>query len=244
VTVIAIPRTIGPVPLDVVMRERTENMLEVTTNPVEIGADVTDHANVQQKRVVMEFASSTAAATYAALVALQETRQPFALVTGLSMFRNMLVRRIETERDKDTGNILKGTAECQEIILVATGQAAASGGAPTAGLGGLPGGMGGGTPLSPGLSDAFSSAVGGLAGGVTGGLGGIAGGALSSVVSAAGNGILSAAGSALRAAVPTPAIVAGENFARMAAPLSPLPGNPVTTIAAGSANTVIREVFG
>ena len=42
--VVAISRSLGPVPIDVMLQERHLSRLSITRNPIEFGADVTDHA--------------------------------------------------------------------------------------------------------------------------------------------------------------------------------------------------------
>ncbi len=150
-------RSLGGIPLDVVVREQLNSSLTITENPVEVGAAVTDHAYINPKRITMEAISGSragmvgASAAYAALVRLQETREPFDIVAGFSLFRNMLIEDITVDRLKGRGRICYFTAELVEVILVDTASAGAGGG----GLGGLGG---------------FGGALGGIVGGVLGGV--------------------------------------------------------------------------
>lgn len=125
-TAIAFSRLIGPVALDVIVREQHEAELEITLNPVEASADITDHAYMQPRRLIMEIADGAAAATFQALRRLQESRIPFVVVSGLDIYRNLLIRRINAERDAVFSQVLRATVELQEVILVDTAQAAAS----------------------------------------------------------------------------------------------------------------------
>ncbi|KAA0970806.1 hypothetical protein FPY71_10040 [Aureimonas fodinaquatilis] len=125
-TAIAFSRLIGPVSLDVIIREQHETELEITLNPVEASADITDHAYMQPRRLVMEVADRSAAATWQALRRLQESRVPFTMVSGLDIYRNLLIRRLTAERDATYSQVFRGTVELQEVILVDTAQAAAS----------------------------------------------------------------------------------------------------------------------
>ncbi|EYR81380.1 phage baseplate protein [Shinella sp. DD12] len=118
---IAFSRLIGPVPVDCVISEKHESDIEITEIPIESGARITDHAFVLPKRVVLDIANDNAAAAYNAFVAFQSTRVPFQLVTGLSLYRNMLIKRLTADRDKDSARILRCTVELQEIIIVSTG---------------------------------------------------------------------------------------------------------------------------
>jgi hypothetical protein len=120
-------RFIGPVPLDVVVREIHESDLTITTNPVEFGANVADHAYVEPKRLRLDAVAGSrpgiaanVAGAYQALQRLQEARQPFDVVTGLSLYRNMLVHRLIVDRDSKFARVLFFSAELQEVIIVDT----------------------------------------------------------------------------------------------------------------------------
>lgn len=120
-------RFIGPVPLDVVVREIHESDLTITTNPVEFGANVADHAYVEPKRLRLDAVAGSrpgiaanVAGAYQALQRLQEAREPFDVVTGLSLYRNMLVHRLIVDRDSKFARVLFFSAELQEILIVDT----------------------------------------------------------------------------------------------------------------------------
>lgn len=111
---------IGPVPVDVIIRENHESSLGITTNPIETGANVTDHAYIEPKRLALEFVDKGAALTYGALVRFQESRVPVTVVSGLFVYRNMLIANLTAERDEVTSRIVAGAAQLQEVILVST----------------------------------------------------------------------------------------------------------------------------
>lgn len=111
---------IGPVPVSVIMRETHRSSLGITENPIETGANVTDHSYVNPKQLTLEFADAFAAATYNALVRFQESRIPFYLVSGLFIYKNMLIKDLSATRDAGTSRILDGRAELQEVIIVST----------------------------------------------------------------------------------------------------------------------------
>jgi hypothetical protein len=123
-SVILFSTAIGPVPIDCVISERPTAELEITEIPIETGAKITDHAVVMPKRVTLDIANEAAAASYNALVAFQESRVPFTLVTGLAVFPNMLVKRIDAERDAMFSKVLRARVDLQEIIIVGTAYAA------------------------------------------------------------------------------------------------------------------------
>lgn len=115
-------RSIGPISIDAVLNESHKTELEITKNPVEFGADVTDHAYAQPKVVTMTVGKgkslADASRAFNQLVAFQESRIPFVMVTPIYVYRNMLIKSIDATRDKDTSNILYCTVELNEIILV------------------------------------------------------------------------------------------------------------------------------
>lgn len=127
-SIIAFSTSIGPVPLDCVISEKPTSELDITEIAIETGARITDHAVVLPKKVGLDVASGNAAATFAALVAFQESRVPFTLVTGLKVFSNMLVKGIYPERDAGFSSVFRGRVELQEAIIVATAYAADPGG--------------------------------------------------------------------------------------------------------------------
>lgn len=131
-SVIAFSSVIGPVPISCVLSEHHSSQIEITEIPIETGAKITDHAYVMPKKVTLDIADAGAALTYEALKAFQESRVPFTLVTGLSVYINMLIRSIEADRDAKYSRILSAKVDCQEIIIVSTAYAdgASGGGAP------------------------------------------------------------------------------------------------------------------
>lgn len=128
---IAFSRAIGPVPIDVVVTERHKAEIAITEIPIENGARITDHAFILPKKITLDGATSNATASFNALVALQESRVPFTLVTGLFVYNNMLVKSISADRDKQFSTVLKFTADLQEIIIVSTSYVADPGGGGT-----------------------------------------------------------------------------------------------------------------
>lgn len=139
-SVIAFSSTIGPIPIDCVLLEKNITEIDITENPIETGAMVHDHAYVKPKKVTLEIADSSGAAAFNALVRFQESRIPFVLVTGLSVYKNMLIRSIVADRDKDKASILSATVELQEVIIVGTSFVSGTGES-VQGRAGQPGGV-------------------------------------------------------------------------------------------------------
>lgn len=121
--IIAFSSSIGPVPLQVLLSEKHNSEVEVTSNPIETGAEVNDHAYVKPKKVELEVADGNAAATFNALVTFQEAREPFTLVTGFRVYENMVITEVDATRDKTHSKVLKATVRCREVIIVETGTA-------------------------------------------------------------------------------------------------------------------------
>lgn len=126
-TVIAFSRAIGPIPINCILSEKHTSEVEITSNPIETGAEVNDHAYIKPKQVVLEIADRNAALMYNQLVRFQESRVPFYLVTGLTVYPDMLIQAIDATRDKDHSTILKATVTCRQVIIVSTGSAPGEG---------------------------------------------------------------------------------------------------------------------
>lgn len=131
-------KKIGPVPIDCVVSEAHESSIGITAIPIETGAEVNDHAYIEAKRITLEICDGNAVATYAALIRFQESRVPFVLVTGLSVYRNMMIKLMSVTRDKTYSTVLNGRVDLQEVIIVDTSYAAAETGddAPSRGVAG------------------------------------------------------------------------------------------------------------
>ena len=127
-SIIAFSSTIGPVPISCVLTEKHISDIEISEIPIETGAAVTDHAYVRPKKVTLDVADDAAAATFNALVAFQESRVPFTLVTGLSVYKNMLIKSLDADRDASFSRVLRCKVDLQEIIIVDTAYAASESG--------------------------------------------------------------------------------------------------------------------
>lgn len=121
-TCILISRSIGGVFVDVVLSEEHTAEMEIADHPVEKGAKVSDHAwrNPYSVRLESVIDELRAMAAYEQLLAVQETAEPFDLVTGLKVYNNMLIKNVQPTRDKEHSRVLYFTAECREVIIVDT----------------------------------------------------------------------------------------------------------------------------
>lgn len=116
-------KQIGPVPIEVVMKESHKSTLGITEIPIETGAKITDHAYVEPKKLDYTIVDGNAAMTYNALVQFQESRIPFIMVSGLYVYTDMLIKELTAERDVKTSQVLSGTVSFQQAILVSTAYA-------------------------------------------------------------------------------------------------------------------------
>lgn len=139
-------KSIGGIQLDAVLSESHTNEVSLTNNPVEFGADITDHAIVQPKRVNVVaqvsdtplglaafgqivdlvtglFGSSTGEnltrsnAAYNAIIQLQEAREPIELQTKLRLYTNMIITNVSVVQDKDTSRIVRMSIDLQEVLI-------------------------------------------------------------------------------------------------------------------------------
>jgi hypothetical protein len=126
---ILLSRAIGGVFVDVVLTEEHVSEMEIADHPIEQGSKVSDHAWLLPYRVTLEsvIASDRAVPSYQALLSLQGKAEPFALITGLKVYSNMLVKEITATRDREHARVLKFTAELQEVIIVDTQASGATG---------------------------------------------------------------------------------------------------------------------
>ncbi len=124
-------RSIGGFVADVTLSEEHEDELVVTENPVEQGADVTDHSFKKPARLTVRcgFSNSDPQAggdtgyvddVYAGFLALQAGRGAFDVITGKRAYQNMLITLLRTTTDLDTENSLVLVVSMREVILVST----------------------------------------------------------------------------------------------------------------------------
>lgn len=123
---------IGNLVIDAVLKTDHTTSLLITDHPVEKGSDITDHAQKQPKQLTIEIGftdsgmmygegrNGRSVNAYQALVAIQESREPFPLSTRLFNYKNMLIESINAGDDYTTMNALKATLTLREVIIVDT----------------------------------------------------------------------------------------------------------------------------
>ncbi|CAK8736430.1 hypothetical protein SODG_000143 [Sodalis praecaptivus] len=133
-------RKIGLLVPDVVMSEKHQDQLEITEHPVEIGAEIADHAYKRPAELTMEVGFAGGGSlldlwdtakiglslglspreTYQKLLELQASRQPFDVITGKRQYSNMLIRAIEVTTDKASENVLMAVLTLRELNMTRT----------------------------------------------------------------------------------------------------------------------------
>ncbi|WGO83136.1 phage baseplate protein [Arsenophonus apicola] len=133
-------RKIGLLVPDVIISEKHHDTLEITEHPVELGAEIADHAYKRPAEVTMEVGFSSggslldfwdtsklgisaglrAPEIYQQILALQASRQPFDVITGKRKYQNMLIRAIEVTTDKHTETVLMAILTLRELNITQT----------------------------------------------------------------------------------------------------------------------------
>lgn len=115
-------RKIGNISATITLEEIASDDLEITQHPVQQGAAITDHAYVKPAtvsiRIMFNDAEKPLAEIYRDLIDLQASREPFDVVTGKRIYKNMLFRSLGQTTDAQTENILSIRAELQEVFIV------------------------------------------------------------------------------------------------------------------------------
>lgn len=141
---------LGGIVVDAAVSEEHLNDSDVTENPVEDGAKITDHMQIKSKQLTIDgvisdsplsadfagisvpsnfhnFAGtvqttlgrdSRSIDAYQRLVALQEKREPFTVVTGLKQYKNMVLKTLTVPRTAATGKAIHFKAVLREIRIV------------------------------------------------------------------------------------------------------------------------------
>lgn len=134
---ITVVRRFGEFTFDATFSEQHESSLDVTEFQVEDGSTISDNAVIKPKRLTIEAGvsdavlkrqqddpfdqgGSRAEAAYRLLVELQETREPFDIVTGLRTYRSMMLVSLRATQDANSDSVLDFTAECKEVRITKT----------------------------------------------------------------------------------------------------------------------------
>lgn len=126
-------RAIGPITVNVILNESTNDTLTITKQPVQQGASITDHAykeptvlsmSIHQKDnslisgLLNTFSGNGLSKLYQQFLDLQSSRVPFDVITPKRIYHNMLMASLGVTTDKATENILALSVTLQEVIIV------------------------------------------------------------------------------------------------------------------------------
>lgn len=143
---IRVQRSLGGIQLDSVIQEAHDNTVQLTQNPIEKGADISDHAIVNPKKIRLNavvtdsplgsagftqivdsvtglFGASTPSnvtrsqQAYQQLIALMENREPIAITTRLLVYTDMVITSINVKQDKDTSRAIFLDIEAEQVII-------------------------------------------------------------------------------------------------------------------------------
>ncbi|MFC4421133.1 phage baseplate protein [Cupriavidus pampae] len=137
-------KRIDAIEIGVELEETHLDELQITEHPVEKGAEINDHAYKRQPELTLKCGWSNSqikalagalesifeggalpsadyvSTVYSQLLALQETRRPFDVVTSLRIYRDMLFKSLSVTKDQKTGAALYITATLKQIRIVQT----------------------------------------------------------------------------------------------------------------------------
>ncbi len=118
---------------DAILNVSTEHNATITSHPVQNGANISDHMYLEPVQITMEIgmsdamgsmvrgqwtgASTKSVSAYRKLCELQEARIPFAVLTRLNRYENMVIKSISVNDDAATYYGLRATISMQQILL-------------------------------------------------------------------------------------------------------------------------------
>jgi hypothetical protein len=136
---------IGQITFDALVSESVQTDADITTNPVESGADVADNIVIQplsfnvegiisdtpvnflgtlidsvESIITGEQTERPSVKAWEALLKLQSDKKPFTYVNNLKKYENIAIKSLSYTQDKESFNILHFTATLQEVITVAS----------------------------------------------------------------------------------------------------------------------------
>jgi len=114
-------RAIGEFQTTVTIEETATDDLEITSHPVQQGANITDHAynkpSLVSIRCLYNAEASKLAETYAQLLKMKQDRIPMQVTTGKRTYKNMLVKTLTQMNDSSTETALQINFDLQEIFI-------------------------------------------------------------------------------------------------------------------------------
>jgi hypothetical protein len=128
-------RMLGVIIPDCAVEERHSDRVQVTQQPVEYGAMISDHAILLPFELSVRygwwdgafpFDFGHAQQVYEQLQSLQAAREPFDVLTGKRQYQNMVLTDMEVTTDQHTENVLMVELHLQQVIIVTTSTTSAA----------------------------------------------------------------------------------------------------------------------
>jgi hypothetical protein len=137
----ATPGALDFLEFDLVESEEHESTTEVTDDPIDTGAVVSDHAfdnpdTLNLQLVVSDYSmrdrglfptndpfaslASRSATAWAILKALKASKEPFDVQTGLELYSNMVITRLSARQDKDSVGWLDVSVSLRQVVITTT----------------------------------------------------------------------------------------------------------------------------
>ena len=124
-----VTKQIQDLQIDIVSSEVIELPSETTDNPIESGAEVTDH--IINKPVMLRMVCQIGGSTllnftdrklegYEALKKLRDDKLPVTVVSGLETFSNMLINNITIDRNLQNASVLQFQIEFKQAKIVSS----------------------------------------------------------------------------------------------------------------------------
>ena len=119
---------IGALELDASVSEGHDGEVEVTEHPVEVGANVSDHARIKPDTLTMEGVISATPfgkeasldyirEGYEKLLELKDARELLTIVTVLRAYSDMMLVKLTVPRDANSGDALRFSATFKQVRL-------------------------------------------------------------------------------------------------------------------------------
>jgi len=122
---------IDTIEIDAVLNEIHQYDADITENPVEDGTVYSDNVVLQPIRLEMTCRITDASASllnlrfsgaaddaFKSLVRLQRSRETFDVVTGINVYKNMMLQSVSIPRESSDGRSIRFTAILKEILIV------------------------------------------------------------------------------------------------------------------------------
>ena len=126
---VGVTKQIQDLQIDIVSSEIIELPSETTDNPIESGAEVTDH--IINRPIVLRMVCQIGGSTllnftdrklegYEALKKLRDDKLPVTVVSGLETFSNMLINNITIDRNLQNASVLQFQIEFKQAKIVSS----------------------------------------------------------------------------------------------------------------------------